>query len=236
MKELIKLGLTLALVCTVAAAVLALVNDMTEQRRRMVSKQALKEDLELVLPDFTNKPYRNKIKVSAQPSWPSATDKVVFYPARRNGEIVGVAGKAVSPNGYGGNVSVLVGLWPDGRVRTVLVSKHQETPGLGTQVTDRKKQMAVWDIFTEKQTDFKQKTGEKGLPPNPYLDQYSGRGPLRQKTLKAASAPFRVKKDGGKIQHISGATVSSRAVAEAVSVVCRAFSEQKTKDRILSRP
>ena len=63
------------------------------------------------------------------------------------------------------------------------------------------------------------------VAPCEYLDQYAGK-------YNTADAPFRVKQDGGTIDAVSGATVSSRAVAEAVSRVSAAFEAHK--DTILA--
>ena len=60
------------------------------------------------------------------------------------------------------------------------------------------------------------------LPPNRYLDQFTGRDLLQ------AAGPFQIGKGDGTpastfVDGISGATISSRAVAEAVSQAAAAY-------------
>jgi electron transport complex protein RnfG len=109
---------------------------------------------------------------------------------------------------------------PDGTITAVVVTNHTETPGLGTKATDRKVRKSLWQLFSGGGGEETSRT----LPPSSYLDQY-------QRGLSAADAPFKVRGDGGRIDAVSGATISSRAVADAVSVVCQAF--EKNRDTIL---
>ncbi len=56
------------------------------------------------------------------------------YPARRGGETVAVVLEAVAPDGYSGEIRLLVGILADGRVAGVRVVAHKETPGLGDYI------------------------------------------------------------------------------------------------------
>lgn len=54
--------------------------------------------------------------------------------ARREGEIVGVVLSVVAPDGYSGNIHLLVGVDAQGNVLGVRVTQHRETPGLGDDI------------------------------------------------------------------------------------------------------
>lgn len=56
------------------------------------------------------------------------------YVARRQGEPVAVTLEAVAPDGYSGEIRLLVGILADGRVAGVRVTAHRETPGLGDYI------------------------------------------------------------------------------------------------------
>lgn len=56
------------------------------------------------------------------------------YPARRGGEAAAVVLEAVAPDGYSGEIRLLVGILADGRVAGVRVVSHRETPGLGDYI------------------------------------------------------------------------------------------------------
>jgi len=60
------------------------------------------------------------------------------YPARKAGQPVGVVLEAVAPDGYGGEIRLIVGILADGRVIGVRVTAHKETPGLGDYIDIKK--------------------------------------------------------------------------------------------------
>jgi electron transport complex protein RnfG len=55
------------------------------------------------------------------------------------------------------------------------------------------------------------------------LDQYSGM------KAEAGQAPWKVKKDGGQLDAVTGATITSRAVADAVFTIAETFSKNSTQ-------
>ncbi len=56
------------------------------------------------------------------------------YPARKEGETRAVVLEAVAPDGYSGEIHLLVGIQADGRIAGVRVTAHKETPGLGDYI------------------------------------------------------------------------------------------------------
>ena len=56
------------------------------------------------------------------------------YPARKDGQTVAVVLEAAAPDGYSGEIRLLVGILADGRVAGVRVTAHKETPGLGDYI------------------------------------------------------------------------------------------------------
>jgi electron transport complex protein RnfG len=56
------------------------------------------------------------------------------YPARRAGEATAVVLEVVAPDGYSGEIRLLVGILAGGRVAGVRVVSHRETPGLGDYI------------------------------------------------------------------------------------------------------
>lgn len=207
MKEVAKLSLALGAVCTVASALLAMTNTLTADRIAAARVAKKKAAFAQVLPEFDNDP------LAASCSF----GEVVFYRGSRDGVLVGVAGEGAA-GGFGGPVKVLVGILPDGTLTRVVVTGHTETPGLGTAVTDRKQQMTVNDLFRPAASDV-------GVPPNGFLDQF---GPAPECACRnVAEAPFKLKADAGTLDAISGATISSRAVADAVTRVVTAFNENR---------
>ncbi len=56
------------------------------------------------------------------------------YVARKQGAATAVVLEAVAPDGYAGEIRLLIGIQADGRVAGVRVTGHKETPGLGDYI------------------------------------------------------------------------------------------------------
>ncbi len=196
-----KLGVFLGLVAAVASGLLSVVFSSTKEAIAINQQKKTNAALEQVLPEFDNVPSNETKTIDSPKGWP-----VKFYIGRKGDEVVGYAGEVVTPEGFSGDVTVMVGLGADGSVRKVIVTKQTETPGLGTAITDRKLKKTIVDLI-------KGGTELVGLPPNQYLDQYDGR--------KASGTQWAVVKDGGDVDAKTGATITSRAVCGAVYAVCQ---------------
>lgn len=199
--KILPLVLSMGIISCVAAALLAWVFLITEAPIKSAMQQKTNTALQQVLPAFDNQP----AKETAQ------TNGVIFYIARKDNVIVGFAGETVSSKGYGGDITVLAGIRPDGTLTTVMVTKQTETPGLGTVVTDRKREKTLSGILAGKK--------ETGLPPNRILDQFTGM------KASAGQTPWAVKKDGGDLDAVTGATITSRAVSEAAFTIAETFAQ-----------
>lgn len=218
MKLIAKLSVSLGIVCALAATVLALAENQTKAAQEEAELKEKKDNLRTVLPDFDNNPLET-VHTATLPDGRT----VSFYPATRNAELVALAAEGTTEKGYGGTLRVLVGLKRDGTIRAVVVSEHSETPGLGTQATDRKQEVSLGDFLR----GTPESGEEASLPPSPYLDQYSNKN-------LAEAVPFRMAGEGGSIDAVSGATVSSKAVADAVNAVAKAF--KKNRRELLKLP
>ncbi|WP_227814276.1 electron transport complex subunit RsxG [Nitrogeniibacter aestuarii] len=117
-------------------------------------------------------------------------DGGTVYRAREAGSPVALIVEARAPNGYGGAIGMIVAVRTDGSLSGVRVTDHKETPGLGDYV-DRKKD---------------------SNKASPWIDQFSG---TSFETLPRDD--WRVQKDGGRFIYRTGATISARAVIEAVA-------------------
>ncbi|MDR2880478.1 MAG: RnfABCDGE type electron transport complex subunit G [Azoarcus sp.] len=106
--------------------------------------------------------------------------------ARNGNAPVALVFETYAPDGYGGRIDLVASLDNEGRIGSVRVAAHQETPGLGDYIDPAK------DRNKEK----------------PWISQFS--------KADAASTRWEVKKDGGSFDYLTGATVSARAVTRAV--------------------
>ncbi len=193
-----KLGIFLGGLAALAAGILAWVSTSTAEAIQMNLQKKTSTALEQVLPAFDN---IDSTIIDSAEGWP-----VKFYIAKKDGKIVGYAGEVITPEGFSGDVTVMAGLKTDGSIRTVIVTANSETPGLGTAVTDRKVQKTLANLL-------KGKKPGSGLPPNVYLDWYTGK--------KAGNERWPIIKDGEKINGKTGATITSRAVDGAIFAISR---------------
>ena len=194
------LVLSTAVVSCIASALLAWVYLITVGPIAAMQQKKTNEALRQMLPSFNNQPSQETVTL----------DDVTFYTARQDGKIIGFAGETITHKGYAGDVSVMAGLKPDGTVTTVIVTKQSETPGLGTVVTERVREKTLSGLLSGKK--------ETGLPPNKILDQFNGM------KAEAKQTPWAVRKDGGNLDAVTGATITSRAVGGAVFTIAEKFS------------
>lgn len=223
-ENIIVLGIFLGVIGAVSAGILAWVASITkepiEAMKLAKTNQALKE----VLPEFDNEPAADKITVK---SFGGKSD-VVFFGAKKNGKLVAVAGQGAD-NGYSGPVEAMVGLDVNGKIRSVIITKQTETPGLGTVVCERKRKVTIFDVL-----GMGKKVDENKLPPNPILDQFDGHAADAKGSW---TLPWKVKKDGGNVNYITGATISSRAVTKVVYMIARTYIVKKKEiDAGLMKP
>ena len=129
------LGVILCVTGAIAAGLLAWFYAVTEAPIAQSKAKRINEALGRVMPAFDNNIAENKIE----------SNGIVFYGAMLNGELVGVVAEVATDSGYAGRIAGLVGLSLDGEVlelkggrSAVLITEQSETPGLGTNVTDRK--------------------------------------------------------------------------------------------------
>ncbi|MFO7868362.1 MAG: RnfABCDGE type electron transport complex subunit G [Bacteroidales bacterium] len=169
--------LTLVVITLIAGVALAYVNQLTIEPIKQAQKKKKIEALVEVLPDFDNNPVETKKIVYSE----AVNDSLEIFEAYKGDSLVGIAVNSVSPQGYSGDVRVMVGFFPDGTIYSISVLQHKETPGLGTKMED--------DTF---KSQFNEKNPE-------YFS-------------------LQVKKDGGDVDAITAATISSRAFCQAVEV------------------
>lgn len=90
------------------------------------------EILSKVLPPFNNQPEKDSVILKNEKGEP-----VEFYVGKSDGKPTGVAFRSIA-KGYAGNVSIMIGVTPQGRVYGIEILSQNETPGLGNKITQKK--------------------------------------------------------------------------------------------------
>lgn len=133
----LQLIMSVVVVCAVAAGGLALTYSVTKDRIAVQDRLAREKALKAAVPGaLTFEPVSEAAVAAAQQA---AGEVIVYgvYEAKSDGETVGW-GVEVGPRGYGGPIRMVVGLDRDGKVVGVSIVSMNETPGLGSQIVERK--------------------------------------------------------------------------------------------------
>jgi len=124
MKEMIRYGFILSLICAVAAGLLAGMNSLT--KTRIIAQAQAEEELSLkeVMPEAA---HFEAVKKG---------DEIIYYKAHdKNGNLIGVAFKA-SGKGYSSTLETMVGMRVGGAITAIKILSQNETPGLGARVSE----------------------------------------------------------------------------------------------------
>ncbi|MCE9569753.1 MAG: electron transport complex subunit RsxG [Rhodocyclales bacterium] len=158
----------------------------------LVAASALVEKLRLIGEVLPPGEYDNDLMADAIILPPQRAlgldEETRIWRARKQGAPAALVFEAAAPDGYSGRIGLIVAVAADGKLIAVRVTAHKETPGLGDYIDPKKD---------------KNKT-------RPWITQFSNLG------FDAVPAKkWRVKKDGGHFDQMSGATISARAVTNA---------------------
>lgn len=123
--NLTNMVLVLTTVCLVCAAVLAGVNAVTEEPIRQTNLRLLQEGMDAVLPEGGT---LSEAKVCELDGI-----QYEYYVKAQDTTVVAYAVKSTSAKGFGGPLTVIVGVLPDLTVYNTKAFSHTETPGLGAK-------------------------------------------------------------------------------------------------------
>jgi len=171
-------GILLGFVALLCTAISAGIFFLTKDKIDAVMATQQRELLLQVIPQnyFNN----NLLESAVVPQDKNLVGIQKIYFAKKDGNVSAYAYETTAPDGYSGDIRLLVGLDPKGEVLGVRVIEHHETPGLGDKIELR---ISNWILnFTH------QSINERNL------------------------SEWAVKKDGGKFDQFSGATITPRAV------------------------
>ena len=141
-KYILRLTVTLLAICAFVALALAGVNAITKDRIAAVKAEKTQKAIQAVLPQAGN--------VVEASSFEDETGMVTKVYTASLGDTAAFYGYAVEvvPSGFGGGITMMVGVDENGKVLGISIISHAETPGLGavaSQNTD--KGMAFRDQF-----------------------------------------------------------------------------------------
>ncbi len=180
----------LTVVAVLCGGILAYVNNITEAPRKAAAENALNAGIEQVM--------CGKCKVMDPKEITRTVDgkelKYIIYPTDK-----GTAVQSTDPNGFGGNLTVLVGFNDNGDILGYTILETTETPGLGAKAD-------TWFQSTE----------NGGASDKSCI---VGKNP--------SNVNLTVSKDGGDIDAITASTITSRSFLRAVQQAYNTYKENK---------
>lgn len=203
MKDYIKPSLTLLVICFVMVALVATVNSMTAEKVETLARIMKEENMQQVLDEADS----------------YVSEELAYFDQENNTVIneinTGYTGDEVkgyvyvtTTVGYGGDITVMVGLDISGKVTGVVMGDNNETVGLG------------------------KKASEAG-----FLNQFIGADSPNIKAVKSGvstgagvdtvSNASTSTNGQNQIDAISGATITSDAMARAVNASLKHFTEER---------
>lgn len=179
-KEILIPALSLFLICAVVTVLLGVTNAMTEPKIEALALETQETAKKEVLKDAATFSEEKQVQLSG-------TTYAYYEGLSASGDLAGYVFQTAA-KGYGGDLSLMVGIGTDGAVQGVTILTIQETAGLG---------------MNAKNPDF--------------LEQFVG----KSKTIG-------VQKNGSsetEIQALTGATITSNAMAAAVNQALALYAE-----------
>ncbi|MGE4501924.1 MAG: electron transport complex subunit RsxG [Thiomicrospira sp.] len=129
----------LSLFVVVSVALLMAINWFTQPKIAEAERQALLQTINQVMPaERYNNDLLADYKTVIEPDFFDTDQPIQIYRARLDNQPAGLVIETIAPNGYSGNIYILVGVLPNGHISGVRVLKHRETPGLGDKIELRK--------------------------------------------------------------------------------------------------
>lgn len=194
--HMIRSAILLALFAIAGTALVALTYENTKEKIAQAEREALLKKLHSVVKpsEHDNDIFNDYITVQSEEYFGPSKDVNVFR-ARMDNQPVAALITPTAPDGYSGQIKLLVGIRTNGDIAGVRVLSHKETPGLGDAVEERRSKWVY------------------------QFDKLSLSNPTPEN--------WKVQRDRGAIDQITGATITSRAVVKAVKKTLEYYNSNK---------
>lgn len=129
-------GILLAAFALVGTALLTGISEVTKPQRLANERQALLDNLGQVLPAnaYTNDLLDQAMRFDQGLALLNQDDHATIYRAYFQDQPVAAVFTTVAPDGYSGDITLLMGVYDNGQISAVRVLQHNETPGLGDKI------------------------------------------------------------------------------------------------------
>jgi Na+-translocating ferredoxin:NAD+ oxidoreductase subunit G len=188
----------LTIICAVAALALAAVHSGTQPIIAQQERNFRLRSINQAIPAYDNHPDQDVVTIEHEGR------RVCVFRGRQGQAITGVAFEWTQGGGYSGDIKVLVGFTPEGEV-ACNSSEEGDQRYVGLQIL--------------------QHAETPGLGAN--MEEEGWRRQFCAHDLEDGDTFWRVRKDGGQVDSLTGATITTRVVSEAIVSALRFFQENR---------
>jgi len=189
-------ALAIGIFAIVTAAVIALTQQGTKERIAHNKAEFQARALYEIVPRDTDPELLSHVlELNAAPEL-GYPEGLTGWQAIREGRVVTVLLPVIAPDGYSGDIELLVGINADSSLAGVRVLSHKETPGLGDKIE---------------------------LGKSDWILAFGGAYMAENRDDSWA-----VKKDGGRFDQFTGATITPRAIVNATARAIEFFRAHRT--------
>ncbi len=191
-----KAGLSLAFFAFVSVLFVAVTDQLTKDRIAQNKRQMLLSALNQVVPEnrYDNDLINDRIILKSEQSG-FERDAPVYF-ATKNGKLVAAIFEVTTLKGYGGAIKILIGINANTQSTALHATAAQHTIA-GVRVIEHTETPGLGDRMEANKSDWVLS----------FNDKYIGDPPL---------SGWYVKKDGGQFDQFTGATITPRAIVNAV--------------------
>ncbi|MDC5839428.1 electron transport complex subunit RsxG [Vibrio europaeus] len=209
LKAATKNGAVLAFFAIASTSLVVATHTLTKDKIVFHEQQTLLKQLEQVIPEqMRDNQLSQSCTLVTSPRYLGTNNPMPVYIARLRGMQSGLAMETIAPDGYNGEIRLLVGFNNYGRITGVRVLEHRETPGLGDKIS---KKVTNWiDGFKGKRLELRH---NGNTVDGSTSATYKGNANVQFASLTLKQ--WKVRKDGGQFDAFSGATITTRAVVKA---------------------
>lgn len=172
-KNIFIAGWLLAITALIGTGMMVMVNWHSKPFIKNNERKTLLRSLDSVIPseNYNNDILKDTIAI-VDKKYLGSEQPVTIYRARKDNKPISAALQVVAPNGYSGEIVILVGVNYTGEITGVRIVKHRETPGLGDSIEiQRSKWVESFNgksLYNPSQSEWKVKRD------GGYFDQFTG--------------------------------------------------------------
>ena len=202
MRDIVRLSFVLTIVAVAAGLAIALTYRQTKDQKALQEKRAQQQALRAAFPEG--------VAIEAKEGGGNLPSE--YWIAKKGDETVAYAFR-IENRGYSSILQYYVGVAPDGAILGVTILSQAETPGLGTRVEETISDRYIWNgLWGPKQVLKPWFTEQfEGIDVNRSIEVLKG---AEWHTL--AERERKELKEKNAVTAITGATISTRAVADGI--------------------